>query len=321
MDSSNKKPAIARSMPDPGPLPVLPTVFDPSGGLVLEAMARQIDFCQLCGVEWVCAPAFGSEFYKLDPGERTALIQEVLKLCKGRVKVAVQCNHVNAPTAAFLARQAEADGASMISTAIPRGMPASEESLVRFALTVAASTSLPIILQDWNPAGASLSAATLAKIADRCPNLAFIKLEEPSVAERARVLRETTGVRILTGWGGMYLLEQLPAGIAGVMPGLPLLDVFSAIWKSWHSGDKSRVFRLQALISPYIQFSLRNLEQFLHCEKTLALRRGLLPSAVVRDPTVALSPAELSSLDFIIAEMMLQLKSEGFDPSPLGSQP
>ena len=79
--------------------------------------------------------------------------------------------------------------------------------------------------------------------------------------------------------------------------------------------------RLQALISPYIQFSLRNLEQFLHCEKTLALRRGLLPSAVVRDPTVALSPAELSNLDFIIAEMMLQLKSEGFDPSPLGSQP
>lgn len=73
---------------------------------------------------------------------------------------------------------------------------------------------------------------------------------------------------------------------------------------------------LAALISPYIQFSLRNLEHFLHCEKTLALRRGLVPSAVVRDPTVALSPAELSGLDFIIAEMMLQLKSEGFDPSP-----
>ena len=308
----------ARIMPDPGPLPVLPAVFDSAGGLVLEAMARQIDFCELCGVEWVCVPAFGSEFYKLDPKERSALIAEVLRLAKGRVKVAVQCNHVHAPTAAALARQAEADGASMISTAIPRGMPASEESLARYAVTVANGTSLPVILQDWNPSGPSLTSGALSKIATQCPNLAFIKLEEPSVAERVRVLRETAGVRILTGWGGMYLLEQLPAGIAGVMPGLPLLDVFSAIWKSWQAGDKARVFRLQALVFPYIQFSLRNLEQFLHCEKILAVRRGLLPSAIVRDPTVALSPSELSSLDFIITEMMAQLVSEGFQPAPLG---
>jgi 2-keto-3-deoxy-L-arabinonate dehydratase len=318
MEPSKNSHPTARTMPDPGPLPVLPAVFNASGGLVLEAMARQIDFCELCGVEWVCVPAFGSEFYKLDPKERSALIAEVLKHANGRVKVAVQCNHVHAPTAAALARQAEADGASMISTAIPRGMPASEDSLVRYAVTVADGTTLPVILQDWNPAGPSLTAAALAKIATRCPNLAFIKLEEPSVAERARNLRESANVRILTGWGGMYLLEQLPAGIAGVMPGLPLLDVFSAIWKSWQSGDKSRVFRLQALVFPYIQFSLRNLEQFLHCEKILAVRRGLLPSAVVRDPTVELSPCELSSLDFIITEMLAQLVSEGFQPAPLG---
>jgi hypothetical protein len=33
---------------------------------------------------------------------------------------------------------------------------------------------------------------------------------------------------------------------------------------------------------------------------------------------VALSPSELSSLDFIITEMMAQLVSEGFQPAPLG---
>jgi dihydrodipicolinate synthase/N-acetylneuraminate lyase len=309
---------VARTMPDPGPFPVLPAVFDSSGGLVLPAMARQIDFCELCGVEWVCVPAFGSEFYKLDPKERSALIAEVLRLAEGRVKVAVQCNHVHAPTAAALAKQAEADGASMISTAIPRGMPASEESVARYAVTVAGGTTRPVILQDWNPAGPSLSAEALCKIAAQCTNLAFIKLEEPSVAQRACILRDAAGVRILTGWGGMYLLEQLPAGIAGVMPGLPLLDVFAAIWKSWQAGDQARVFRLQALVFPYIQFSLRNLEQFLHCEKILAVRRGLLPSAVVRDPTVALFPSEVSSLDFIITEMMAQLADEGFAAAPLG---
>jgi 4-hydroxy-tetrahydrodipicolinate synthase len=306
-------------MTDPGALPVLPAVFDQSGALVLKAMERQIRFSELCGVEWVCVPAFGTEFYKLDPKERSALIHEVLQIAKGRLKVVVQCNHVHAPTAAALAKQAEADGALMISTAIPRGMPASEESLIRYAVTVAEGTSLPLILQDWNPAGASLTSDALLKIADRCPNLAFIKLEEPSVAERVRILKETAGVRVLAGWGGMYLLEQLPAGIAGVMPGLPLLDVFSAIWKSWQAGDKSCVFRLQSLISPYIQFSLRNLEQFLHCEKILSVRRGLLPSAVVRDPTVELTPPEISSLDFIITEMMAQLACEGFQQTPLGT--
>lgn len=309
----------APALPAPGLIPVLPTVFDAAGSIVPDALSRQIDFAVQCGVRWACLPAFGSEFYKLDAAERDQLIAAAASSARGRLGLVVQCNHGHAPHAASAAARAESQGAAMVSTALPRNLPASEASLVAHAVTVARATRLPVVVQDWNPSGPSLSAPALAEIAAQCPNFAFLKLEEPAIAQKSADLRALVGerVRILVGWGGLYLHEQLAAGVAGVMPGLPLLDVFQVLWRAHAAADHPRVYRLHALLLPYIQFSLRNLEQFHHCEKALAVRRGLLPHAFVREPTVALSPPDHAYLDHLLESLLAALATEGFPPRPL----
>jgi 2-keto-3-deoxy-L-arabinonate dehydratase len=306
-------------LPDPGPLPVLPTVFDADGAVLFDAVARQMEFVVQCRARLACLPAFGSEFYKLDGAERDRLIETAIAAADGRVGIVVQCNHGHAAHAAALASRAEAQGAAMIATALPRNLPAAEESLAAHAEAVCRATSLPVIVQDWNPAGSSIPAESIARVADRCSNLTFIKLEEPAIAGKCAALKTLTNerVRVLSGWGGLYLQEQLAGGIAGVMPGLPLLDVFQEIWRAHVAGEAALVYHLHSLLLPYIGFSLRNLEWFHHCEKRLAERRGLLPNAVVREPTVSLGEADRRYLELLIERLLNALVDEGFCREPL----
>jgi len=310
---------VTQPLPEPGPLPVLPTAFDADGAILLDAVARQIEFVVQCKAPLACLPAFGSEFYKLDGSERDRLIEQAIAAADGRVGIVVQCNHGHAAHAAALAARAEAQGAAMISTALPRNLPAAEGSLAAHAEAVCRATGLPVIVQDWNPSGPSISAERIAEVAKRCPNLAFIKLEEPAIAEKCTALRRLTDgrVRILSGWGGLYLQEQLDGGIAGVMPGLPLLDVFQEIWRAHRADRAARVYRLHSLLLPYIGFSLRNLEWFHHCEKRLGERRGLLPNALVREPTVSLGDADRRYLELLIDRLLHALNDEGFCREPL----
>jgi 4-hydroxy-tetrahydrodipicolinate synthase len=304
-----------------GPIPVLPTCFHDDESIDLGAMDSLIRFAKNTGITAVCLPAFGSEFYKLSANERTLLLQTAIQLAGGELCVVAQCNHAHAPIAAQMAREAEAMGCGAISTALPRAFPVAEQCLVDHAVTVCRATSLPVILQDWNPGGESLSVAAAAKAKSLAANLACLKLEEPGVAAKIRAITEATGgsLRVLGGWGGLYLMEQLPAGVAGLMPGIPLIDVFQAIWHRYHAGDPTAALSLFKHVLPYIEFSLRTFEQFHHAEKTLAAKRGLLPNARVRSPSLQLDEDTRGYLDFLTDSLLEALLAEGFVPCPLKS--
>lgn len=293
-----------------GPIPVLPTVFQSDNSILADAVSDMIGFARGAGITAVCLPAFGSEFYKLSGPERTKLLA-VAAGCAGEdLCVIAQCNHPHGPVASQAAREAEDMGCGAVSTALPRAFPVAESALVDYATSVMQGTSLPCILQDWNPSGASISVAAIAEIKKRCPNFACVKLEEPGAASKIKAITEATGgtVKVLGGWGGYYLMEQLPAGVHGLMPGLPLIDVFKAIWDLGKAGDHAAALARFLPLMPFIEFSLRSFEQFHHAEKTLAHKRGLIPNRNVRQPTLTLDPNELAYLDFITDALM-----ESFD--------
>ena len=131
-----------------GPIPVIPTSFKSDDSVDLEAMQRMIEFARHSGITAVCLPAFGSEFYKLDASERTALLARAVELSGDQLCIIAQCNHVHGPIAARLAKEAEAMGCNAISTALPRAFPVAEQELVDYAVTVCKATKLPVIVQD-----------------------------------------------------------------------------------------------------------------------------------------------------------------------------
>jgi len=285
-----------------GVLPVLPTPFTWQDEVDYPALRRLVDFAAKCGIKSVVTPAFGSEFYKLDGGERQAVIETaVAQASTHGLKVVAQCNHTTPRLAARLAREAHGMGAAAVATALPRAFASSERQLFDYARRVCGATELPVIVQDWNPGGKTAEAGFFIELHGSCPNFRMAKLEEPGIGNAIRsIVRETGGrIGVLSGWGGSYTIQLHPAGLSGIMPGLAMADVFVSIWKHLEEGEQAAALDHFSTISPYLQFSLQTFEQFHHAEKRLLVRRGVLTNPAVRPVTVDLDADADACLDLL----------------------
>ena len=206
-----------------GIVPVLPTPFDGQGDRIdLTSLERLIGFCVEKGFAAVCLPAYASEFYKLTLEERYKLVETAVKAADGRLRVIAQSNHYSARLAADIAERNQDLGADLISVAIPRMFEISEADVYRFLECVLERTSVPLLVQDFNPGGPTISASLAKRLNADYPRFRYLKLEQPLMAPRVKeILSETGGaVQVLEGWGGLYLLEGISAGICGAMPAL-----------------------------------------------------------------------------------------------------
>jgi 4-hydroxy-tetrahydrodipicolinate synthase len=165
----------------------------------------------------------------------------------------------------------------MIAFAVPRIFPIPDADMLAYVSTLLKSVSLPFLLQDFNPGGPTVQPKFIAELSTRCPNLRYLKLEEPMMASKIRAIqRETEGrVEVLEGWGGLYVLELTPVGISGLMPGLALADVLHRVFLLRRAGRALDAFAIFEQVLPQIAFSLQNMELYLYCEKRLLMARGL----------------------------------------------
>ncbi len=293
-----------------GIVPVLPTPFTPDGeGLDHESLSRAIEFSVASGFAAVCLPAYASEFYKLTMNERDALVQSAVETAAGRIPVIAQSNHHSASLAAGIARKNETLGADLISVAVPRLFDIADADVHRFLARVLDATSLPVLVQDFNPGGQTISAALTRRLHDDYPHFRYLKLEQPLMAPRVvEILEETGGaVQVLEGWGGLYLLEGIEAGICGAMPALGVADVLQKAYGLAVGGDRDAAMDVFEPILPYLVFSLQNMELLLKMEKALLRRRGILSNDVVRDATLTPDPKTEAYVQFLIDRVMRHL--------------
>jgi 4-hydroxy-tetrahydrodipicolinate synthase len=214
-----------------------------------------------------------------------------------------------------LVEEAESLGAAAINTALPRAMPVSEEQLFKFASTVCSSTSLPVIIQDYNPGGPIIGFDFAMRLSDKFKNFSFIKYEVAGIGPLVSKILDATGgkVKVFSGWGGSFMLEQVPAGIAGIMPGIPLADLFVKIWEAAGSGKMNEAMSMFTAISSYLSFSLQNLEMFHHVEKRLAVRRGIMKSSVVRTVSIELDKYQEKYLELVLDQTCEALEAYHLD--------
>ncbi len=212
-----------------------------------------------------------------------------------------------------LIEDAERRGASAINTALPRTMLVSENEVYKYAAEVCNSTTLPVIIQDYNPGGAVIGLDFVKRLSDEFDNFKFIKFEVSGIGALVKDILNATHekVKVFSGWGGSYMLEQLPAGIAGIMPGIPIADYFIIMWKQAFSGNAHEAIKMFTAISPYLSFSLQNLEMFHHAEKRLAVTRGIMKSCVVRSVTVDLDNFQEKYLELIMDQVCNAIEEYG----------
>lgn len=282
-----------------GVVSVIPIPFDKDEEIDESALRMVVDFAVRCGVGAICLPAYGSEFYKLSDADRSRVIRIAVEAAAGRLLVIAQSNHGSAREALSIARANAAVGAHMISLAIPRVFPLHDDDLLQYLKTVLGGVDVPFLLQDFNPGGVTVTPDFVRRLKSECPNFHYIKLEEPVLGPKIQQIRESVGdsVGVLEGWGGMYMMELIPRGICGIMPGVSMADILNTVFDLRKNGHSKQAFDLFQVVLPQIVFSLQNMELYLYCEKRLLQARGVLTNARSRSACFTPDPATVKYVD------------------------
>ena len=237
-----------------GIVPIVPTPFTTEDKIDWPSLLRMVDFACATGACAMCLPAYASEFYKLGEPDRLRLVSEAVRHAAGRLPVFAQVNFVSLPQALETAREARRLGASAIAAAVPRMFAFGEPDLYRYFDRLLSVVDIPFLIQDFNPSGPTVTARFVSELHRAHPHFRWIKLEEPMMSSKVTAMLEATGgeVGVLEGWGGMYMLDLIPVGICGVMPGLAVSDVLAKVFQLASKGDLAGAYKIHEAVLPQI---------------------------------------------------------------------
>ena len=191
---------------------------------------------------------------------------------------------------------------------------------MRYFDRILGAIDIPVLIQDYNPSGQTVSARFAAELHRQHPHFRYLKLEEPMMSAKIEAILQETGgeVGVLEGWGGMYILELIPAGICGVMPGLAVADLLARVYDLASRGEKAQAYTIFAEILPQIAYSLQHMELFHHAEKRLLEARGVLDATNVRDAGIELRASDAEHIDFLNSKILALLDRLGMPHNPAG---
>lgn len=268
-----------------GVVPIIPTPFLQNEEIDETALRNLIEFAVNAGLDGACLPAYASEFYKLSDEEKLQVVRVAIDQSAGRIQIVAQSNSPSLKIAIKLAQANVAAGADIISLAVPRIFNLPETSIQSYLSGFLESIpDTPVLIQDFNPGGSSLSVTLINTLRIKYSNFKYLKLEEPLCAPKfEEIIKTTEGkVGVFEGWGGLYLMELIPVGITGVMPGLGVSDILQKIFTLRQKGETQKAFDIFERVMPQIFFSLQNMELFHFDEKELLMARGILKNSVAR---------------------------------------
>jgi 4-hydroxy-tetrahydrodipicolinate synthase len=301
-----------------GIIPIVPTPFSAAGEVDWSALHGLIEFARASGARAACLPAYASEFYKLDEQERRRVVVEAVAAAAGRIPILAQVNYPSAKQAAENAQFAQAAGADAVAIAVPRLFQVPESDLLRYFDRVLRGIHVPVLIQDYNQSGPVVSPRFVAELHRAHPQFRYLKLEEPMMASKIQAILQETGgaVGVLEGWGGMYMLELIPAGICGVMPSLGLADLLARVYQLVLDGRRTEAYDIFAALLPQICYSLQHMELYHHAEKLLLRARGILETTCVRDSGMELRACDTAHIDFLNGRILDLLDRLGMPRHP-----
>ena len=286
-----------------GVFSVLPTPFDAEGRVDVDSLRRVVDLFIGAGVNGLTALGVTSEVARLDEAERRQVLDTVIAQAKGRVPVVAGATAEGTATCIGYAREARKAGAAAVMVSPPRMPKINSEAVVAHYRALAEKVDLEIVVQDYPPiSGYAMEASLLARIAREVPKARTIKLEDPPTPfKTARILEQAEGltVRILGGLGGVYLIEELLAGAAGVMTGFAVPELLVEVVSEFRAGRLDRAADRFYRYVPLMRFEFQE-GIGMALRKEMLKRRGAITHAGVRSPGASLDAASRRALDEVL---------------------
>jgi 2-keto-3-deoxy-L-arabinonate dehydratase len=296
-----------------GAVPIVPIPFDENENIDEEELRGLVEFAVSKEFAGICLPAYGSEFYKLSDEERIFVVRTAVDQAAGRLLVVAQSNHGSSRVALETARKHVANGADVISVAVPRTFALSDDDLLRYFEPIFNGIDVPTLVQDYYPTGSTIGPSFVDRLSSKCSRFRYLKLEEPQVTTKIVAIRAAVKdrVKVLDGMAGLYLMELIPAGIAGVMSGLAIADALDIVFKLRSANRSDEAFDLYGKLLPFIVFGLQNFELWLYCEKRVLQARGLISSPRCRDASIAPDPHTVRYVDELGERILHTLEKVG----------
>lgn len=271
-----------------GILPVAPTPFHDDGRVDEEGMRRILDCMIDQGSDAICILANYSEQFVLSDEERAVLTRLSLEHVGGRVPVIVTTSHFSTNIAVARAREAEAQGASMLMMMPPyhgTGLKADDEAIMEHFGAVSDAISIPIMVQDAPLSGVNLPVPLLARMAREIEQVSYFKIECPFAADKLAALIEAAGEHVVGPFDGeeaVTLLADLDAGCTGTMTSGMFPDKIKPIVTSYLAGNKAAALEHWQACLPLINHE--NRQCGLRACKTIFKEGGVIGSDYVRHP-------------------------------------
>jgi len=273
-----------------GVFPSIPTAFARDGSLDLASQAAVARFAVDSGSHGLLCFGLAGEVFRLTPDERREALEAIVEAVAGRIPVLTGVGAESLHTSLALARQARAAGADGVVIPPPVTTRPTRSELMRYFAEIATAAELPAMVQDAPEfLGVELGPELVLGLARSCPEIGCVKLE--AGAERiAEWVAQAGGLPIFGGNAGLYMLDSLDCGAAGIAPGADVADEIAAIHALWHAGDADAARRRFERVLPLLVFEVQGgIEHLNACTKHLLCRRGVLADSHMRAPARGLS--------------------------------
>jgi 4-hydroxy-tetrahydrodipicolinate synthase len=242
-------------------------------------VSRQIEAAIASGASGIAVLGLGTEVQKLGRAERRTLVEWTIADVAGRLPVAVTVADGNVPDMIESARFARDAGAAWLILQPPRP-PATGAHLIKFFGAIADSVDCPVGIQNAPEfLGIGLSPADLLALNAAHPNVMVVKAESTALTV-ATVIGEIGGrMKVFNRRAGFELLDNLRAGVDGMIPGTETVDLQVGIERAMRDGNENLAEELYRKLLPAIAFAMQGLGTFLLYGKLIAAERlGIAPS-------------------------------------------
>lgn len=273
--------------------------FDPRG------YAARLEWLMPYGASVLFAAGGTGEFFSLEPTEYADVIRTAAETCRGRVPIVAGAGG-GTRLAISYAQQAERCGAQGLLLLPHYLTEAGQDGLVAHVEAVCRSVKIGVVV--YNRGACKLTAASLAKLAERCPNLIGFK-DGLGDVERIVSIRQTLGDRFVYV-GGMPTHEVYAAPYKAL--GVPVYSsaIFNFVprtamefYNAYAAGDNATTSRLiRDFFLPYLEIRNQGQGYAVSIVKAGATIVGK-SAGPVRPPLTDLKPAEVERLAALIGTL------------------
>jgi 4-hydroxy-tetrahydrodipicolinate synthase len=290
-----------------GVYPAICTPFTEDDGIDVEAQRRVVRFALECGSHGIVAFGLAGEVLKLTEDERRQLTDVIVDEVGGTVPVFVGVGAPSTRAAIELALYAEAAGASCVVVPAPMSGTSDETALVDYFVRIASAVTLPVMIQDA-PAylGVGLGVGVVQRVGAGAENARLVKLEAGPAEMSSWIDRLGSEYAVWGGDGGMYLLDCVRSGAAGIIPGVDLVDLLVSVYEAEARGESALADERLREILPMLVFEMQHsIDHYNACAKQILVQRGVLEHDRLRPPAGALGDTSRMLLERHLAGLEL----------------